>query len=596
VPKRKAPTEKKHPRSDPAAPSHARSTDTPIHPNPDVPSFTGIKNPWEFLEKARQIPKHSRGSFTNDYLKLCSKFPPAESDAMVKEGAEVFGYRPQTGYDMVRQFREDGELLPAKAAAIIAEDEGWISEMVFDIGREGQALGYLIHRFDKPHDPPEFVTSVTYQKRVYSPAWSSIINTVLLVPAGIEEYGSDSDLFQAIDRYIQKYVYMDDEKFRQIAAVYVIMTWVFDRFRAIPYLRAIGQFSSGKSRFIEVIGSVCYRALFGSGASSPSSLYRAIASFNGPTLILDEADFAKSAESVEIVKILNQGYQLRGGVWKSERVERKNGEEGNFEVTIYPTYSPKILATRGTFDDPALESRCFNYQTPILREVPPEIPISLDEEFDQDALHLRNKLLLWRFRNRQRIKMDSRARIPGVTESRINQIVQPIVACTKDPALQEVIVDVARRLSDDMRRERQESIEGMVADILLQRWELSGRSDRLSQQAVLDTFTEQFKMKIHPRRFSGIIRGTLNLKVDRVGGLLHIMTPPASMRRLEISYGGSRVPDEIEIVPGPTNGTVVHASPTPTPLSGKHLSQMLTDESLRGIQISSTGAAGPVIE
>ena len=213
------------------------------------------------------------------------------------------------------------------------------------------------------------------------------------------------------------------------------MSWVFDRFTAIPYLRAIGQFSSGKSRYIEVVGSICYRALFGSGASSPASLYRAISAFNGPTLILDEADFAKSAEAHEITKILNQGYQRKGGVMKSERGD---DDEGSFEVNDLPD----VLAEGPR--DPRL-----------LRGPGPRIPLLQLHDADPPARsRARSRSASGGSSTRTRSGSGtcwcSGASATGVLvtvgrtgpasrasrEARINQIVQPIAACTKDPALQ----------------------------------------------------------------------------------------------------------------------------------------------------------------
>jgi hypothetical protein len=568
---------KRKERGSQSGPNHQQSTDTPP-PGADRPDLSGIRNPWEYLEKVRVIPRQYRGSYTNEYLKLCSEFPPLESDALVKAGAEVFGYRLAAGYETVRKFREDKELLPARAATVIAEDEGWIAEMVLDVLRPDQALGYLVHRFVQPDVQPKFEPSVTYQKRVYSPAWMTILDRVLFVPSGIEEYDTDQALFEAIDAYLQRYVYIPDLKYRRIAAIYVLMTWVYDRFSAIPYLRAIGQFSSGKSRFLEVVGSICYRPLFGSGASSPASLYRAISVFNGPTLVLDEADFAQTAEAHEITKILNQGYQKRGGVMKAERSE--DGE--SFEVTVYPTYGPKVLATRGPFEDPALESRCFNYHMPVLTEIPREIPISLDRQFDESARRLRNRLLLWRFRNYQSVTVDAWARIEGVTEGRIHQIVQPIIACTVDPVLRTTITEVAQRYSQEMRRQRQESLEGMIADVLLRRWELQNRPDRLALQGLLDTFCEETRLKMHPRRFSGILRGVLDLPVRRVGGYSHVVTLPATMARLEVTYGMSDPEPEPEPAraaappPGSQNG--------PGPGSARRRAKTLGEDLLKDLQ------------
>jgi hypothetical protein len=83
-----------------------------------------------------------------------------------------------------------------------------------------------------------------------------------------------------------------------------------DRFNEVPYLRAIGDFGSGKSRFIQSIGILCYKPVFTGGATTPSPIFRIVNEVHG-TLIIDEADFKFSDMTSEIVKILNTGYQKR---------------------------------------------------------------------------------------------------------------------------------------------------------------------------------------------------------------------------------------------------------------------------------------------
>ena len=63
---------------------------------------------------------------------------------------------------------------------------------------------------------------------------------------------------------------------------------------------------SGKTRFLLTAGSLCYKPIFASGASTVSPLFRILDSMRG-TLIVDEGDFRFSDEKAELVKILNNG-------------------------------------------------------------------------------------------------------------------------------------------------------------------------------------------------------------------------------------------------------------------------------------------------
>ena len=54
------------------------------------------------------------------------------------------------------------------------------------------------------------------------------------------------------------------------------------------------------------VGSLCYKPIFASGASTVSPLFRTLDLFRG-TLVIDEGDFRFSDEKAEVIKILNNG-------------------------------------------------------------------------------------------------------------------------------------------------------------------------------------------------------------------------------------------------------------------------------------------------
>ncbi|NIQ03929.1 MAG: hypothetical protein GWM98_29240, partial [Nitrospinaceae bacterium] len=95
----------------------------------------------------------------------------------------------------------------------------------------------------------------------------------------------------------------------------------------------------------------------------------------------------------EMVKILNNG-NVKG--FPVLRIEVSNNKE--FNPRAFQVFGPKLVATRGNYEDRALESRFITEdmgQT-RLRE---DIPINLPSQYKEEALRLRNKLLLFRFRN-----------------------------------------------------------------------------------------------------------------------------------------------------------------------------------------------------
>src|SRR2546421_3279171 len=124
-------------------------------------------------------------------------------------------------------------------------------------------------------------------------------NQVVLFPSEPEEYGSTEALLAEIQAFIHRHVDVSP-LFEKLASYYVLFTWVYDGFNELPYLRVRGDTGTGKTRFLLTIGSLCYKPIFASGASTVSPIFRMLDSFHG-TLIVDEGDFRFSDEKAEVV-------------------------------------------------------------------------------------------------------------------------------------------------------------------------------------------------------------------------------------------------------------------------------------------------------
>ncbi|MGD9101485.1 MAG: CHC2 zinc finger domain-containing protein, partial [Anaerolineae bacterium] len=214
-----------------------------------------------------------------------------------------------------------------------------------------------------------------------------IAKHVVLFPSAVVAY---EDLAQ-LQRRVQTFVhtYLDVEAFyEKMASYYVLFTWLYDAFDILPYLRALGDYGTGKTRFLQAIGHLCYRPMFLGGASTTSPIFRIIDHIKG-TLILDEADFGNSDAEVDIIKILNTGYMKGFPVLRTEKV----GDD--FVVVAMDVYGPKIIATRRRYKDKALESRMLTHEMNAGRPRE-DIPIMLPGDFRAQATALRNQLLYYR--------------------------------------------------------------------------------------------------------------------------------------------------------------------------------------------------------
>lgn len=295
----------------------------------------------------------------------------------------------------------------------------------------------------------------------YAPKNNLLRYDVVLFPSRVEEYGTEGELVDAVRAFIHRSVDVT-VRFERLVAYYVLLTWVYDSFNEVPYLRVRGDFGSGKTRFLQTVGSVCYKPIFASGASTVSPLFRMLDAIQG-TLVLDESDFRMSDHKAELVKILNNGNARGFPVLRTEVTGKRE-----FNPTAYQVFGPKLIATRGYFEDRALESRCITEelgQRP-LRE---DIPITLPPEAKEEALRLRNQLLLFRFRKRGAYETRDSGLAQGIAP-RLKQVFAPLLALIDDLETRRDLEELAGEADREMAADRGMDIEARVLEVIRDLW------------------------------------------------------------------------------------------------------------------------------
>lgn len=288
------------------------------------------------------------------------------------------------------------------------------------------------------------------------PSNNLIKHEALLFPSEPLEYGTSDALLADIARHIQKYVALSDER-AHLCASYVLLSWVYDAFNELPYLRFRGDYGTGKTRALLVVGSLCYKAFFGSGASTVSPIFHTLDTFRG-TFVFDEADFRFSDEKAELIKILNNGNAKGFPVLRTQVTQQKE-----FDPRAFTVFGPKIVGMRRPFEDRALESRFLTV------DMEPGqffgVPINLPDIQKDEALELRNKLLMYRLRNRRSVKLDPALFDPAL-EPRMNQILLPLLSIVPTSELRDIIRRNAQSVQAATVSERSTSTEGQILAVL----------------------------------------------------------------------------------------------------------------------------------
>ncbi len=348
------------------------------------------------------------------------------------------------------------------------------------------------------------INNVTYAA---TPAKNKLISSGFVkLPLMVCPYQSESNLLQEIKKFIHRYVQIPED-FEDIATFYVLLTWVYDEFQELPYLRAIGDFGSGKSRFLKVLGALCYRSVFINGNVSSSALFRITDELKG-TLILDEADFQNSDTSNEIVKILNSGFQKGIPVFRSEA---KGDANKSYDPIPYDVFGPKVIATRKDFTDDALESRCLNnVMETLTRE---DIPENLDDIFEKEGLDIRNMLLSFRFQKLQ--QGISKHGLPKMNiEPRLRQIISPIYRVISDEGCKKLILDFIMKKQQEVINSRFNSFEGELLQSLLT---LKETNPEPTMKVIAEKYNEQFggKYPIKPKRVGTVLDQIFHLQKQK---------------------------------------------------------------------------------
>jgi len=334
----------------------------------------------------------------------------------------------------------------------------------------------------------------------------------VLLPETSAQFGTTEDLIEAIGAYLDRYVDLTSP-FRVIAIHYILLSWVYDAFNELPYLRFRGEPGSGKTRALIVIGSICNRAFLASGASTVSPIFHTLDTFRG-TFIFDEADFRFSDEKLELVKILNNGNVRGFPVFRSVATPQKQ-----FNPQAFHVFGPKIVAMRHAFEDRALESR-FLTEEMGQRKPRPGIPINLPDAQADEAQLLRNQLLSYRFQ--KLVTMQVKPKYLDLTMSaRMCQILAPLLAVAEAEEARSIILEFARAAEKRHHSERGELPEVLLLSVIKTICQQGEQNIPLTLLA--ERFAKlvggDYERPVTPRYIGSLVRNRLHLMPYKTGGV-----------------------------------------------------------------------------
>lgn len=245
-------------------------------------------------------------------------------------------------------------------------------------------------------DPPKYAVCQqmadgswkTSEQRSYEGFIPLPDKTPLRHPSQASEYESEDQLYKDIEAYIYKHVDLLNPQSYHVFAGFIFSTWIPELFDFTPYLGFYGREAVGKTRALEILNELCFRAWLTTGLTI-ATLFRLVEKFN-PTLLLDESEFLTAQERRELISLLNAG-QRRGIT-----VPRMTGEQYD-KVKWFSVYCPKCIAGTETLKK-TTTSRMITFT--MTRNTRP-VPRTIDRK---EGLRLRNQLLTWRFHKIAQLK------------------------------------------------------------------------------------------------------------------------------------------------------------------------------------------------
>jgi len=342
---------------------------------------------------------------------------------------------------------------------------GYLFEQFVEWNEDGVPLTYFWVRYPNGELKRQLtldVGSVSYVP-IKPDSDENIREQTVLFPNELDaNYGGEKDLLDQIRRFIHRWMDMDSHMER-IASYYVLFSWFYDAgFETVPYMRALGDYGTGKTRFIETIGYLCFRPMLISGGDSEPVIFRMINTYRG-TMVVDEADFKDSEANALIAKIINMGNRISGNI-------KRIGEtpEGEEMIRVYKTFCPKVFASRQGFQDQAMDSRCLTYYT-TKSNPRPDVPKDTDITFREEARLLRNKLAHYRLKTWKPMQVNH-SLTDNTIMARLAQVTLALRSIITDPKALAELDRFIHEYNQDLIQDRGMSREAIVVRALAEIW------------------------------------------------------------------------------------------------------------------------------
>ncbi|MEM2293462.1 MAG: bifunctional DNA primase/polymerase [Nitrososphaerota archaeon] len=269
---------------------------------------------------------------------------------------------------------------------------------------------------------------------------------VVLPPEPIDI--DQKELWEATRDFIKRYVYLQDERLYDVVVSFIAWTYFYDRNSWTPYLFIHGPYGSGKTRLLEVLHHLCYRAVLSSIARGPS-LFRTIEKLDSLTLLIDEVRI----RDLDVLDVLKTGYR-RGNI-----ILRADKSGDGITLRKFQTYCVKVFAST---NEPTQDLKDRSIIIKMIKTLTP-LEKKIDEEL---ARKIRGGWLGLRLRNELVVTGEEYRSI--YSDARLEEILSPLLAITMkfNQDAEKVLLEYFRELEEIKASEVRNTPEAEVLEAI----------------------------------------------------------------------------------------------------------------------------------
>lgn len=262
----------------------------------------------------------------------------------------------------------------------------------------------------------------------------------------------DAKLLTDVEKFIRQHVESTDGSGYLILALWVLHTYLIEKFNCTPILYFYGILETGKTRAGEVLHQLAHKGNF---EISPTAavLFRSSEYFKD-SLILDELKIWGPDGDKEVARLIKSRYK-RG--LKVPRVDLN--QKGENQIQYFDVFAPTVICTDQNIPR-ELESRSLLFV--MQKNTSPNV----EDEIDQlTAQELRDRLIAFRARNWEK----ELPKVEKIARRRLEEIIKPLhqTLMLVDPDREDELREYVRSTKETREAEERLSLQAEIIKAII---------------------------------------------------------------------------------------------------------------------------------